>query len=49
MSFLMSYDEIVNLAKEDVKEALIECKIAISADPENGDLWGLRASIEGML
>lgn len=43
---VLTYDEIETLAKTDAEDALIECKLAIVADWENGALWGLRAKIE---
>lgn len=42
----LTYQEILNLSKTDLKEAIKEVRINFSLDPQNGNLVGLRAELE---
>ena len=43
----LTYQEILDLANTDLKEAIEEVRINFRLDPQNGDWVGLRAELEG--
>ena len=42
----LTYQEILDLARTDLREAIREVRINFSLDPQNGDWVGLRAELE---
>lgn len=42
----LTYQEILDMAKIDLKEAIDEVRINFRLDPKNGDWVGLRAELE---